>query len=178
MADLGEELIRFWGGGAKASYTRTGWLAQFKQLTGTKAGHAALERAGLSATVDTQRAWLAEQRDANAENQRIIHRAYQAFANRWNPANETRRIAVFGWIDSGDREEERTLRLGLGDWDSVVWTRLESLYNAGIPTDPDKRRDYFDSIVDAFIEDVVEQDIGQTSGEWDFPGTSYDVTEF
>lgn len=62
----------------KSTYDRKGWLAQFRQLGGTIKGRTAMERAGVTASRETQLRWLSEKQSAGTNNQSAIHRAYEA----------------------------------------------------------------------------------------------------
>lgn len=179
MASLGERLLELWGGGAKRSYTVKGWHAQLAQLTSTRAGYQAADQVGLSVTRRTLLDWLTERRAPSIQNQRLISQAYSIAAGRWQPAFESQGYSIRGLIDSGDRDEERTLKVGLGDYGSAIWVRLEAIVNDGAPPkDSADFRDYTDLIEDVFIEDVIEMDIGTASPEWGFPGDDYTVTVF
>lgn len=180
---LGRALIAEWGGGAKKSYNSVGWKAQFIQLLSVKAGSAAADRAGLDVSPQQAKNWLSEKTTPRASDQRKIHRAYHILAGRWETSNQTRKYAIHGEIDSGDRIEVRTLHIGDGDYSAARWDRIAAEYDAG---DPDPKE-----IERLFIEDVIVPDIGESSprmgqmfaddeewvGEygWDFPGSSYTV---
>src|SRR4051812_12330670 len=83
-------------GAARATYDRQGWQAQFSQLSKTKAGYAAMERAGVSATVRTQRNWLSGTTTASKDVQGRIAAAYAAMAGGWNPQWETATFSISG----------------------------------------------------------------------------------
>ncbi|MCW2937374.1 MAG: hypothetical protein JWN00_359 [Actinomycetia bacterium] len=83
----------------------------------------------------------------------------------WDPHDEQRHYPIVGLIDSGDRIENRVLLI---DGRGGLWDRIRTAYENG----------NLDSELAEvlFIEDVIEEDIGETSGSWAFPGPSYTVT--
>lgn len=181
---LGKALLAVWGPGAKKSYKAVGWHAQLSQLTSVKEGSAAADKAGLHVKqARTIRNWLSQTTTPTPRDQRLIAKAYHILAGRWNSANEDRTYSIHGLIDSGDRVENRTLHIGLGDYESARWDRIAAEYDAG---DPDPLE-----IERLFIEDVIVPDIGESSpsiggygtdseeweGEygWSFPGNFYTV---
>lgn len=161
-------------GGPRASYDRIGWRAQFSQLAGTQAGYRAMEAAGLSATIRTQRAWLSGDASASRENQSRIREAYQAMARggidrrRW----ENTPLSITGRLTQGNDSRVRgvgrhsPLRLQYPGDPLTDWTNIADEFNDG--ADPDR-------IEQAFINDVVNVILGTGSFPWEFNGTSYEV---
>lgn len=166
---LGKALLDTWSKGRKSSYAARGWHAQISQLTAVAAGARAAVAAGLE--VKTQRtllAWLSQAREPSAENKRRIDLAYRILAGRvWNPLNQTRTYAIHGLIGSGDRTEIRTLTIGIGDYEEAKWDNLRREFEKFRPN-PKWIEQYF-------IEDVIVEDIGDTTGHWEFPGASYTI---
>jgi hypothetical protein len=167
---LGRALLDTWTPGAKGTYRAVGWHAQISQLTAVKAGAQAAVAAGLVVKKrETLLAWLGRTREPTPENQRRIDHAYRILAGRvWNPRFETRKYKIHGVVDSGDRSEVRTLAIGEGDYEFAKWDRIKKEVESLNP-DPKKIQEYF-------TDDVIVEDIGDTSPTWDFPGTSYTVT--
>ncbi len=175
---LGATLLAAWGGHFKRSYTALGWHAQISKITEVAAGRAAADRAGLTVTHDTLIRWLKQAQEPSAENQRKISEAYGYLKGKpWEESHQTRRYSIHGVIDSGDRIETRTLEIGLGDYEDARWDRIRKEYETGNPN-PKKIEEYF-------IEDVISEDIGDTSPRtngddlavngWAFPGPSYTI---
>lgn len=72
-----------------STYNRKGWLARFKQLAGTNRGRAAMQKAGVTGTVETQQRWLSETQKAGRDNQAAIARAYNEIRmSRVDAAND------------------------------------------------------------------------------------------
>jgi hypothetical protein len=66
----------------RKSYTRKGWLAQYKHLSKTGPGRAAMERAGLDVKQKrTVKDWLSKTRGATPQNQARIAQAYDDMRN-------------------------------------------------------------------------------------------------
>lgn len=159
-------------GGPRASYDRIGWRAQFSQLAGTKAGYQAMEAAGLSATIRTQRGWLAGDVAASRENQSRIAQAYQAMARggidrrRW----ENTPLSIKGRLTQGRDSRMRgygrnsPLRLQYQGDPLTDWTGIAEAF-------PDA-----DEVEAAFIADVVTVVLGAGSFPWEFDGTNYEVS--
>lgn len=168
---LGRALIEEWGKDRKVSYRAKGWLAQIRHLTSTRGGSEAADAVGLDVTRSTLLAWLSEERDPSPANQRKIRQAYEYLAGSWSRVSEGRRYEITGMIGSGDRTQNRTLRI---DGSRGDWTRIRDRYLSGEMTE--------DEAEDLFIEDVIVEDIGEGSPEdddayaWNFPGTSYTIT--
>jgi hypothetical protein len=159
-------------GGERGSYTRTGWRAQFAQLSGTRTGHAALERAGLSATTRTQRGWLSGDVAASRANQGLIAQAYKAMAGGWNPRWETAVFKISGRVTQGRDSRIRgfgrhsPLRIE-GDVPGARWTPIEREYDGDADTG---------TIEELFIQHVVIPNLGEGSEPWEFDGDRYEVT--
>lgn len=161
-------------GGPRGSYDRVGWRAQFSQLAGTQAGYRAMEAAGLSATIRTQRAWLSGDAAASRENQSKIAQAYQAMARggidrrRW----ETTPLSITGRVTQGNDSRVRgvgrhsPLRLQYPGDPLTDWTAIADEFADG--ANPD-------AIEQAFITDVVNVVLGEGSSPWQFDGNSYEV---
>lgn len=158
-------------GSPRSTYDRKGWRAQFSQLSSTKSGYAAMERAGLNATTRTQRGWLTGDAEASAENRGRIASAYLAMAGGWNARRwEAAQYVIRGRLTQGNDSRERgyhgnsPLRLDgeLGDWDPI-----EQAWDEGAP--PDR-------IEALFIEFVVIPNLGEGSFPWEFDGDRYEVT--
>jgi hypothetical protein len=159
------------GSGRRSSYRATGWHAQISKLTAVAGGHAASEAAGLSPTVRTLLAWLAEERTPSAANQARIASAYSHLAGSFPEELAERPLDVHGWVRIGDDERERgngTPRSPflVGDQDGGDWSRIRDEWNAGGLTPA--------RIEKLFIVDVVQQDIDSLSDDTvSFPGSSY-----
>lgn len=166
---LGAALVDLWSsksrtGGGRNSYQAKSWRSQFVQLTGTRDGYRALERAGVSATLDTQRSWLQGRTVARADTQARIADAYRAMQGGFDSTWETAKYDIQGRITMGSDSRVRTLRV---DGRPGRWDRIRAEFDAG--ADPDK-------LEDLFIRDVIEEDIGEGSEPWTFNGGSYTVT--
>ena len=172
---LGEALTALFAtggrpGAARSTYDRKGWRAQFAQLSGTKSGYAAMERAGLNATTRTQRGWLSGDVEASPANQSLIAAAYQAMAGGWNTTWQDRQYVIRGRLTQGNDSRERgyhgnsPLRLDgrLGQWGPI-----QRAWDDG--ADPD-------TIEGLFIEFVVIPNLGEGSFPWEFDGDRYEVT--
>lgn len=64
------------------SYRAKGWHAQLRELTGSKYGSTASDKAGLSPSARTVKEWLSESRAPSKANQEKISDAYNALRNR------------------------------------------------------------------------------------------------
>lgn len=165
MSALGRALLDEWGGGRKSTYTAKGWHAMLSKLTSSPRGYDAANAAGLDVTPRTLLGWLAEQASPSAANQRKIREAYDRMAGGyWDPANETRPYRIVGEIDSGDRVQNRALVINPARGD---WQPIREAYERGELTE--------EKAEEMFIEHVIEEDIGEGSGGWGFPGGSYTV---
>jgi hypothetical protein len=170
---LGEALVDLWStggrpGGARSSYTAQGWQAQFSQLSRTKAGYSAMERAGLSATIATQRNWLSGSATASRANQGLIEQAYHAMQGGFSAGWKTTEYQISGRVtigaDSRDRGNGRHSPL-LVDGRDGDWARIEDAWNRGAGPEELER---------LFVEDVVLE-IDGLSDDIEFDGSSYTV---
>jgi hypothetical protein len=150
--------------GVRKSYTAKGWHAQISKLTSSPRGYLAAEKAGLSVTARTLKAWLAEDVEPSRANQSLIAKAYAIMAGRWPAEVEGRQFAITGKIQTGEDDRTRTLNI---DSTPALWSRMKQAWEDG-EVDPDDFEDWF-------IEDVIEMDIGEGSDGWDFPGGQYTV---
>ncbi|WP_199546315.1 hypothetical protein [Streptomyces sp. N35] len=164
-----------------SSYHAKHWHAQLSQLTATKRGYEALERAGLSVTPATLMKWLS---DAEYNVRRnyidVIHAAYEDTAMVPGPIPDSFKHGQFeitGVVKTGDDERFRGGPSASGrttapfriDGRNGDWTVIERKWLAGTLEDEDFEED--------FIDYVIVEDIGDGSdGEWEFPGSSYTVT--
>lgn len=168
LADLFSQGGR--AGGQRSTYDRKGWRAQFSQLSTTKAGYAAMERAGLSATRETQRNWLSGTTEASKANQGLIAQAYAAMAGGWVPRWETAQYSIKGRLTQGRDSRERgyhgnsPLRL---DGNLGIWGPIRDAWNDGADED---------TIEELFVEFVVIPNLGEGSFPWEFDGDRYEVT--
>jgi hypothetical protein len=171
---LGAALVDLFAGGRAAgvrtTYDRVGWRAQFAQLSKTKAGYAAMEAAGLEATIRTQRGWLAGDTVPTAANQAKIREAYRSMAGGFGRQWSTAQYAIKGRLtqgrDSRVRGERGTSPLRL-DGRLGRWDRIEDAWTDGEP-DPGE-------IERLFIQDVVVPNLGEGSYPWEFDGDWYEV---
>lgn len=171
---LGEALVDLWStrsrpGGTRSSYTASGWHAQFSQLSRTRAGYAAMERAGLSATIATQRHWLTGDVTPTPANRGLIEQAYQAMKGGFDPSWKQAEHRITGRVTMGRDSRVR----GEGGNSSFLvdgrdgrWDRIEAAWNAGADAD---------ELEDWFIEDVILNAIDGLSDSIKFDGTSYSV---
>jgi hypothetical protein len=81
-----------------ASYRATGWHAQIKALTGTRAGQAAADRAGINVTPRTLLAWLGDERTPTRANQDRIAQAYAEIRDRPLAEARARATAAHGEV--------------------------------------------------------------------------------
>jgi hypothetical protein len=157
-------------GGVRSSYSAKGWQAQFSQLSSTHEGYEAMRRVGLSASIDTQRAWLSGRRDATPANRGLIAEAYRimqgGFSASWRDAvfNITGRVTMGS--DSRDRGNGRHSSFRV-EGDQGRWDRIEEAWNAGADAD---------TIEELFIEDVVIEGVDGISDSIEFNGTFYVVS--
>ncbi|MEH0582533.1 hypothetical protein QBA54_50755 [Streptomyces sp. B21-108] len=151
--------------GVRRSYTAKGWHAQISKLTSSPRGYQAAASVGLSANERTLRNWLAEKVEPTAANQRLIDKAYRVMAGRWPAEIENRRIDIHGLVKIGDDERERggssgraplTVDGSVGDW-----RQMREAWAGGDIDEED--------FEEAFIEDVLEADLGDSSEPWEFP---------
>lgn len=167
---LGRALLDAWGGEGKSTYHAKGWHAQISKLTEGPRGYDAMQAAGISISADTLLKWLTQdlrpgEFAPTKANQSKIREAYERLAGRyWDPANETREYRIHGEIDSGDRTETRTLKIR---GSAGIWDEIRTKYQSGELDE--------DTAEELFVEHVIVEDIGDTTGEWGFPGGSYTV---
>lgn len=175
---LGAALMDLWSqggraGGRRSTYDRKGWLAQFAQLSETKSGYAAMERAGLSASTRAQRGWLSGDSVASRANQDRIREAYAAMAGGWRPRWETTTYKISGRVTAANDSRVRgfgrhaPLRI---DGTGATWTHIEREF------DGEARPAVLEQL---FIQYVIVPDIGDTSGSggtWEFDGDRYEVS--
>ena len=173
---LGEALIDAWaaasGGRPLKSYDAKGWHAQISKLTSQPRGYAAAERAGLDVTPRTLRGWLSEATEPNAANRSKIAKAYDIMAGRtWNAAAETGQYEIRGLVQVGtdvrDRGSKGTAPFRI-DGSNGQWNRIREHWLSGELT-PDLAEDLFG-------EDVINEDVGESTEPWEFPGNYYEVT--
>ena len=158
--------------GVRKSYTAKGWHAQISKLTSSPRGYLAAERAGLSVNQRTLMDWLAERREPTAANQRRIAEAYGIMAGRWPDGHERQDIEISGTVKIGDDERSRGSAGHaplLIDGRAGNWDRMKRAWNAGGDLDEQDFEDWF-------VEDVIEEDLGESSEAFQFPGGSYTVT--
>lgn len=163
--------------GELRSYTAVGWHAQLSKLTSSDRGYQAAADVGLSATARTLREWLESpggehDRAPSAANQRLIAQAYQRMAGRWPAAAiENQDIKITGEVKIGNDRRHR----GSGghsplliDGSAGTWDTIREIWQSGEEIDPD-------DVEEAFIEDILEADLGETTEPWEFPGSHYVV---
>lgn len=169
---LGAELRRLWDRPPTVKREAKGWQAQINALTATPRGQIAAVRVGLHVKDRrTLERWLAfpamvggRSQEPTSANKRLISAAYRYLIGGWDDSVERREYSITGEIDSGDRSENRELIIDgrPGDWEPI-----REAYLSGASDE---------ELEDLFIEHVIEEDVGPTSGEgWGFPGTSYSV---
>lgn len=156
--------------GIRKSYTAKGWHAQISKLTSSDRGYIAAEKAGLSVNRRTLLDWLTERREPSAANQKKIAEAYALMRGQWPAEVERRLIEIRGLVKLGNDERER----GRGcaplvvDGSTGAWHRMKGYWADGHDDPGDWQ--------DAFVEDVLEADLGEGSEPWEFPGSSYAVS--
>ncbi|MET8680045.1 hypothetical protein ABZW18_21290 [Streptomyces sp. NPDC004647] len=164
-----------------STYHAKHWHAQLSQLTHTRRGYEALERAGLTVRPETLIKWLSDpEYNVRRSYREIIHASYEnAAVIPADPIPQSFKDGQFeitGWVKTGDDER---FRGGLNDTGRITaplridgrsgnWVEIERKWAAGELDD--------ESFEDAFIEYVIIEDIGEGTEGWDFPGTSYTVT--
>lgn len=156
--------------GVRRSYTAVGWHAQISKLTSSPRGYLAAEAAGISVNHRTLVDWLAERREPNRENQEKIAKAYGIMAGRWPSEVEGRSFEISGDVSTGGDTRTRGSAGHaslLIDSTPAHWSRMKNAWESG-EVDPDDFEEWF-------IEDVIEEDIGEGSDGWEFPGGSYTV---
>lgn len=161
-------------GARKSTYGAKGWHAQLRALTGTERGLSFADAAGLSPSRRTLLGWLAESQTPNAENQRKIQQAYEAAARRPFPESmKSGTIEISGIVCTGNDCRNRgggsgrapfRVDAGAGDWDAIEEAWEDGTLDAEL-------------FEDLFVADVIEEDIGEGSDTWSFPGASYSVAQ-
>lgn len=170
---------QLFGTRVRSSYQATGWHAQLRELTSTRTGREAADKAGLSPTPRTYLAWLAETRTPNKANRERIANAYRMMQGGFKRSDLEKEIQIKGRVtfrgangrvDSRVRGAHGTAPLRVdgasGNWDPIAeaWDRGDQ--SPGIHED-------------LFIEHVIVPDFGETSeGAWGsaFDGDWYEVT--
>jgi hypothetical protein len=162
--------------GVRKSYTATGWHAQISKLTSSDRGYLAAEKAGLSVSRKTLMGWLSST-GADGDpvpskaNQAKIHEAYRAMAGRWPAEIERAQFSIRGVVKSGSDERDRgkdSTAEFLIEGSEGHWDQMRDAWESG-EVDPDEFEEWF-------VEDVVDEDLGEPSEQWEFPGGSYTVT--
>jgi hypothetical protein len=149
-----------------------GWHAQASKLTSQQRGYEAMAAAGIDVTPRTLMGWLSESQEPSAANKARIQAAYDLMAGGWNSSAEKRPYVIHGQVkmgrDSRNRGDGRhapfRINGGRGNW-----SRIRDEWNRGT-MDSDRAEELF-------VEDVIAEDIGEGSDPWEFPGTSYTITE-
>jgi hypothetical protein len=128
-----------------------------------------MERAGLSATVATQRGWLSGSATATRANQGLIAQAYESMRGGFNPSWKTAEHQISGRITMGSDSRDR----GNGQHSPFLvdgrdgrWDRIEDAWNRG--ADPDE-------LEHLFVEDVILNAVDGISDSIEFDGASYTV---
>lgn len=157
--------------GARRSYTAQSWHAQLSKLTSQPRGYEAAEKAGLSATARTLRAWLSDpDYPIRRSDREKIARAYGIMAGRW--PGDPRKVDISGQVKIGPdvrtRGEKGRAPLRV-DGSDGSWSRIREAWESGEELDPGDVEDWF-------IEDVLEADLGESSQPYEFPGGGYTVT--
>lgn len=154
------------------TYNRKGWNAQLRQLGGTARGRRLLAEHGPKVTDKTMRGWLSGKTTPRPGNRQAIQDAYQKAAQPFPQSLKNRQFAIKGEIGIGG---ERTRQRGGVGGESPLriaavphgWNRIEAAYISG-DLDEETAEEYF-------IEDIIEEDLGMTTDEWNFPGSSYTI---
>jgi hypothetical protein len=158
--------------GTLRSYTAKGWHAQISKVTSSDRGYLAAEKAGLSVNRKTLMDWLTERREPSKANQARIAEAYRIMGGRW-PAEVERSDFLIKGVTKCGNERDRDRGSGneaplLIDGREGRWDRMREQWEDGEP-DPDDFEDWF-------IEDVIDEDLGEPSEQWEMPGGAYTVT--
>lgn len=175
-------LLRDHGGHMRrlSSYHAKHWHAQLSQLTATKRGYEALERAGLSVTPATLMKWLSDAEYNVRRNYiEIIQAAYEDAAMVLGPIPASFKNAEFeisGRVKTGADERDRGLLSPSGgitaplriDGGNGNWASIERKWLAGTLDDDEFEND--------FIDYVIVEDIGEGTDGWEFTGPSYSIT--
>ncbi|MGI5192116.1 hypothetical protein ACQEVY_00355 [Streptomyces sp. CA-288835] len=176
LRDLGVQPLR-----RLSTYHAKHWHTQLSQLTHTRRGYEALERAGLTVQPETLIKWLSDpEYNVRRSYRDIIHAAYEnAAIVPADPIPQSFKDGQFeirGIVKTGDDERIRGELSDTGritaplriDGRSGNWVEIERKWAEGELTD--------DNFEDDFIEYVIIEDIGEGTDGWEFPGTSYTVT--
>ncbi|MFJ3812592.1 hypothetical protein ACIPWE_40315 [Streptomyces sp. NPDC090073] len=157
--------------GVRRSYTAKGWHAQISKLTSSPRGYEAAEKAGISVTARTLKAWLAEDVEPNADNQRRIGQAYRIMAGYWPEQVERQSVDIIGEVSIGDdvrhRGGKNTAALTI-DGSAGDWRRMREAWEDGDDPDPGDYEEWF-------VEDILEADLGEWSVPPEFTGSDYTV---
>lgn len=175
MRSLGDALMSHWsamtGGPRLTTYTRKGWHAQLSQLTGTRRGMEALDRAGLKTTTRTLREWLSDaEHPIQKHNRIIIAAAYEDASGQWNPEIEQNDHSIKGIIQIGSDRRDRTLRIEWQENAPGAFRRIAAEWNRGTLT-PARAEELF-------VEDVISENavLENSTDEFEFPGSDYTVS--
>lgn len=159
--------------GRASSYQAKGWHAQLRQLTSSPRGYAAADDAGLSVSRKTLQRWLAESQSPSAENRARIADAYARMAGGFDPNVARGTYAISGMVQTGNDSRDRgngshaPLRVDASQGD---WTQIRRLWDEGALSADDWEN--------LFISDVIEEDLGEGSDGWGFPGEGYKVHHY
>lgn len=159
--------------GVAISYQAKGWHAQLRQLTGSPRGYAAADEAGLDVSRKTLQRWLAETQTPSPSNQAKIREAYQRMAGRFDESVARGTYEISGTVQTGTDVRDRgngqhaPLRI---DASQGRWGEIRHRWNAGEMSAEDWE--------DLFISDVIEEDLGEGSDGWAFPGVGYKVHHY
>lgn len=173
-SSLGAALADLWrsggrAGGARTSYHATTWKGQFTELSATQTGYAAMEAAGLSATLRTQRGWLSGEVRPTLANQQLIAKAYQAMRGGFDRGFTSATYSITGRVtidnDSRERGQRGTAPLRI-DGSRGRWDRIEDEWNHS--ADPER-------LEHLFVHDVVLKDLNFSKPPR-FDGDDYEVT--
>ena len=159
-------------GRARESYDRTTTVGQFRQLFGSDKGYKALGGAGLDVKqARTFSGWLDGTSQPNKANASAIDQAYRAMQRGGTPEWVKREsIKIHGPVGTGPDVRDR----GNGRYEPLLinlrgtpggWDRLDEALRDGDD----------DDVEEVFADDIIGEDIGDGSGGWSFPGTSYRV---
>jgi hypothetical protein len=158
----------------RVSYTAKSARSQYKHLTRTARGRAALEQAGLTAAPQTIRRWRGGKQKPGKANSGIIAAAYRVMRQGGIPSSvKTGTMKIAGRVGTGSDVRDRgtpgnaELKINLS---RGRWARIDAAWQL----------DGFASFSDEELEDLVsetliEPDIGG-SDWWYFPGGSYTIT--
>jgi hypothetical protein len=175
---LGAALVNLYdqvAGNRRTSYTAKGWHAQVRALTNTAAGRVAADAAGLSPSARTLMGWLSQSQTPNAANRSAIGAAYRSLQGGFDRKAVEKPIEIKGRVTFSARDSRVRGENGINplrvDGAGGDWSEVEKLWNAAV-------RDHGQHL-DAFVDGVVEPDIGEVSeGSWSeaFDGDWYEVS--